>query len=358
VTALPFLGEDIMARTLCTFNANNLYARYRFSSTFPGDLARKSLVENSEFGYLPEYRSEFIELFNEEQRELAARAITDDGKSYPDVLCLQEVESMLALRRFNEEYLKSKYPYALLVDSRDFRQIDVAILSKLEIVAVRTHVDDLDEKPDNPKRPWLFSRDCLEVELALNKSGSKRLTLFINHLKSKFATSAAERERGDKLRTRQAEELRKIVRQQFPGSSFNEKFFVVVGDLNDEPASKTVRSIVHETGLVDAMTRIATEQDRWTHWFRSENIVSQLDYLLLSPALAAATDGESPRIERRAIGFARVLADGKPGPRFSRFHRRDEDPNPIQVDFRFPRFAQVTPQNAGSDHCPVFLRLP
>ena len=49
---------------------------------------------------------------------------------------------------------------------------------------VRSHVDELGPKPDSKERPWLFSRDCFEVALGL--LSGKRLTLFINHLKSKF----------------------------------------------------------------------------------------------------------------------------------------------------------------------------
>jgi hypothetical protein len=30
--------------TLCTFNANNLYVRYRFGATYPGDVSGKSAV--------------------------------------------------------------------------------------------------------------------------------------------------------------------------------------------------------------------------------------------------------------------------------------------------------------------------
>jgi hypothetical protein len=44
-----------MAVTLCTFNVNNLYVRYRFGETFPGDASRKSAVTNAEEGYLPMY---------------------------------------------------------------------------------------------------------------------------------------------------------------------------------------------------------------------------------------------------------------------------------------------------------------
>lgn len=56
-----------------------------------------------------------------------------------------EVESLLAFRVFNEKYFQKPYKYALLIDSRDFRQIDVGILSNKEILNVVSHVDDIDE---------------------------------------------------------------------------------------------------------------------------------------------------------------------------------------------------------------------
>ena len=344
-----------MPHTLCTFNVNNLFVRYRFGSTFPGDVSGKSAVTNPAQGYLPMYDPDLFELFNPIQRELAARAITGDGTIVPDILCLQEVESLIALRAFNERHLKSAYRYALLVDSRDFRQIDVAILSRLPILDVQSHVDDLDPLPDDPKRPWLFSRDCLEVEFAL---GTRRLTVFLNHLKSKFAKTAEERETGDALRTRQAEAVRALLHKRFPGSRFESAWFCVLGDLNDEPPSATVKPLAQDAGLVSALDRIPNESDRWTHWYRSENSVGQLDHLLLSPALAAATDGSVPEIERRGLSFARILADGGLGPKLTHFQRFDGDPNPVDVDFRFERFEEVTPEAYASDHCPIFLEFP
>jgi endonuclease/exonuclease/phosphatase family metal-dependent hydrolase len=342
--------------TLCTFNANNLFARYRFGETFPGDRSFKSAAADG-WGYLPLNTEGTIQIFNDAQRRLTAAALVR-GKSspkkadYPDILCLQEVESLLALRRFNEEYLEGVYDHALLVDGRDLRQIDVAVLSKRPLESVRSHVDDPHPKPTK-HRPFLFSRDCLEVTVRLKASGAKRVTLFVNHLKSKYAESAAEREAGDELRRIQAEAVLDIVRRRFPGPSFTSELFAVVGDLNDEPQANTLKPLFSGSGLVDALARIAPEEDRWTHWFRSENSVSQLDHLLVSPALAAAST--TPVIERRGIGFARILQDGKIGPRQTRFHRSDGDANPVAVGFQFKRFANVTPQEYASDHCPVFL---
>ena len=232
-----------MSHTLCTFNANNLYARYRFGEIFPGDRTGASRAPPG-WGYLPPYDENIIELFNFEQRQLAAWAITGKNQRWPDVLCLQEVESLIALREFNKEHLGGKYPYALLIDSRDYRQIDVGVLSRLEILSVRSHVDDRDPEPESAKKPWLFSRDCLEVEVALNKSGSKRLFLFINHFKSKYAETAAERQKADALRRRQARAVKDIVHARFPGAEFGKALFAVAGDLNDEPGSMTVRPLV------------------------------------------------------------------------------------------------------------------
>jgi hypothetical protein len=36
-----------VATTLCTFNANNLFVRYRFGQTFPGDMSACVLLSDS-----------------------------------------------------------------------------------------------------------------------------------------------------------------------------------------------------------------------------------------------------------------------------------------------------------------------
>lgn len=349
--------------TVCSFNVNNLYVRYRFGETYPGDVSQKSAVDDPKMGYLPMYNPGAFELFNPVQRQLAARALTRDGTAHPDVLLLQEVESLIALRAFNEETLGGYYKYALLIDSRDLRQIDVAVLSRLPIVSARTHVDELD--PQGSKdTPWLFSRDCLEVTVALDQNRS--LTVFVNHLKSKFigreantdAKRAAAKRKNDAKRRRQSRAIVRLLHERFPGNDWDSELFMVVGDLNDEPASDSVASVVADSGLENALERIPNEIDRWTHWYRSRNTVGQLDYLLLSPALSAATQGQAPVIERRGISYRELLQDGGVGPKKTRYQRVDEDPSPLSADFRFPRFATVTEKDYASDHCPIFLDVP
>src|SRR5499426_2943344 len=230
------LGEDAMAFTLATFNVNNLFVRYRFGTTFAGDMSGRSAVTNPQDGYLPMYDPDLFDLFNADQRRMAARGVTGDGtRELPEVLCLQEVESLIALRRFNEPRLGSAYPYALLIDSRDFRQIDVAVLSKFPIIGARSHVDDLDPMPDDPARPWLFSRDCVEVEIALGPgagtdTGADRLTVFVNHFKSKFVDpfrnrtpeeQSAARQKAADHRGRQATAVAQLLAKRFPGSTYD-----------------------------------------------------------------------------------------------------------------------------------------
>ena len=91
--------------TLCTFNANNLFVRYRFGQTFPGDMSGKSAVTEPSLGYLPMYDPDMFDLFNPLQRDLTAKALKRGGTRLPEVLCLQEIESLIALRAFNERHL-------------------------------------------------------------------------------------------------------------------------------------------------------------------------------------------------------------------------------------------------------------
>lgn len=349
--------------SLATFNVNNLFVRYRFGQAFPGDASGKSAVTDPLEGYLPIYEQDAFRLFNPLQRDLAAKAITGDGTRLPDVLCLQEVESLIALRSFNEQHLRSAYRYALLIDSRDMRQIDVGVLSNLPILSVRTHVDDR-KVPADSRDPYLFSRDCVEVTVEL--AGGRQLHLFVNHLKSQFidyrrastpAKRKAARERNDRRRLAQATRVRELLHERFPGQAFRRELFAVLGDLNETPASPSLAPLTEDAGLEPALERIPDEADRWTHWYRSENTVSQLDHILLSAALSRGTAGTLPVIERRGISYARTLADGLPGPRRTSFVRSDDDPDPIPVEFRFPRFPDVTPDAYASDHCPVILDL-
>jgi len=328
---------------------------------YPGDIAGKSYIADKRWGFCPPYSGGYFEPFRPEQTTLSADALGYEG--LPDILCVCEVENLLALRAFNEKFLGNHYRNALLVDSRDFRQIDVGILSTKEILSVRSHVDDRDSDGG-----YIFSRDCLEVEVGLNKSGSEKVTLFINHLKSKFVDTrgktpqqiAAETKRANERRKAQGLAIRKIVRARFRGAAFNKERFVVLGDGNDYPDSPWMRPLVKNMGLHDAISDMDVEE-RWTYWWKSKNRASQIDYFLLSPALAkdVKKEGIVPRIEKGGIGIKGFLQDGGISPSTTRIFRTDNDPSPIRINFDFPRFPAVIDNGFfASDHCPIFLEIP
>jgi endonuclease/exonuclease/phosphatase family metal-dependent hydrolase len=241
------------------------------------------------------------------QQALAARIATVDA----DVIALQEVENLDALRRFNRDHLAVPYAYEVLVEGNDPRFIDVAVLSRLPIVNLTSHRFEV--HPDDPAMP-VFGRDLLEVQV-LNPTRSRRLlTLFVTHLKSKFVPfddpdPAATQQANDRLRTRQAETIARVV----SGRTRPDTRYLVLGDLNDAPEAATLAPMVSGLGLVDGLADAvesrppppATPENspitvRWTHRHSVANAPDTFelfDQIWLSPALAGrVTHAE---IERR-----------------------------------------------------------
>ena len=343
--------------TLCTFNVENLFGRYKVFGFLPGDKYKRKILSKEELqergGFLPGHvfapKNSFEIFDNKEWRGLTAQALKGKTEDYPDIACLQEVESMQVLRLFNEKYLaknkKPVYPYVLLIDSHDPRLIDIGVLSKHRIVDLKNHMDE----PYDDKSGYLFSRDCLEVTFEI---AGKSLTLFINHLKSKFTEQKdkkgdEERKKANEKRKAQAVRVAEIVRTRFGENNFSSKAFAVVGDFNDTPDSEYVKPLAKDLGLENVISsRITDKKEQWTHWWEGKNIVSQIDYILLSPRLANDSK-KDPYIERKGISTARKKSHlAGPG-----------DTQGEEFSFDFLRFTGVTDKIAASDHCPVFMEL-
>ncbi len=328
--------------TICSFNVENLYLRYDFTPMPPG--IRTKEIPEEDFvkgvGYLPAnyLNKKDYTLYRDSARELTALALTRGNAGFPEICCLCEVESMQALRAFNKKYLKEHYPYCLLIDSHDMRLIDLAILSIHPITGIVSHLDEKDDRGS-----FLFSRDCLEVSFNI---GGKPLTLFANHLKSKYAEDEAIQARGNAKRKSQAVRVAQVLRERFPGNAYKSGRFVALGDFNDSPDSEFVAPLVKDAGLENVIERLEAGE-RWTHWWAGKNRVSQLDYILLSPALSKSCAGK-PVIERRGVStkIKKKSYFNLPG-----------DAKGSAVDFTFPRFPGVTEAVDASDHCPVFFDL-
>ena len=260
---------------LATFNAENLFARYRF---------KDELQPRADDGFT--INDLAFKIHDEESKRITGKAIR---KVNADVICLQEVESLPVLDRFNSYYLGGmKYAHRAVIDCFDPRAIDVAVLSRYPIVSLRSHRDERNKK----KTAFLFSRDCLEIEIDV---GGKTLTLYANHFKSMMGGREATHAR----RKEQAERVAAIVDARWKKSGYKGNF-VVLGDLNDYPEGKTALSaLLDHKGLSNVLTRLP-EAERWTHYYAGGNSYSQLDYLLLSKGLAQANSG-APAVMRLGL---------------------------------------------------------
>ncbi len=268
---------------IATFNVENLYGRYRFE-------AGEDPEELTDIGIVVHERA--FQGLGEDGKELTREAVK---ACEADVLALQEVENLDALRKFRTDMDgASRWPYLALIDSHEKRRMDVAVMSALPIVHIRSY----QHLRSQDNRSYLFSRDCLEVDLDV--ADGEALTLFVNHFKSMIPTRASTRER----REAQGAATKRIVEDRF-GSRLAEARFVILGDFNDylaadDEGQSAIDELVGWSAVEDVVGRLE-EGERWTHYYDDEDKCSQLDYLLLSQALATANAAARPEIMRRGL---------------------------------------------------------
>ncbi|MBI3653868.1 MAG: endonuclease/exonuclease/phosphatase family protein [Acidobacteria bacterium] len=205
----------------------------------------------------------------------------------PDVLCLVEVESRLALDKFNTNILKklnAGFAHNLLIDGNDARGIDVGLFSQYPINSVRSHIDDTFNAANQTFK--IFSRDCPEYEVLL--PNDKTLWMLCNHFKSKGYGNPAS---NDAKRKRQANRVKDLL-QRF---DLTTDFVVVAGDFNDTPGREPLKKLLQTPNLFDVLSSPLFQGERWTY----QDKKGQIDYLLVSQALFATLQGVG--IERRGI---------------------------------------------------------
>ncbi|HZS06722.1 MAG TPA: endonuclease/exonuclease/phosphatase family protein [Blastocatellia bacterium] len=210
-----------------------------------------------------------------------------------DIICLMEVESRIELQKFHDGLLFTKflqpagkafYENILLIDGNDDRGIDVAVMSRLPVLSLRSHINEPPGHHGNDGAT--FSRDCLEVRVQL--PNKKELLVMVNHLKSKRSSPGDPQ--SNLRRERQARRVAELVDEH----DLKKEFLVVAGDLNDTPDSKPLKPLLTKKGLFNVNLKLAVA-DRFT--FRSPK--EQIDYLLVSDALKAKLT--KVRVERQGI---------------------------------------------------------
>lgn len=283
-----------------TYNTNNLFDRFDDPYLYSDDPWRRK------FAAKPKKLSDLY--------HLGARI----GSSDVDILALQEIESLPALREFIQGHVGPSYKLngVISVESNDPRGIDLGVVSKFPLGRVISHRFRRDEKRQ------VFSRDCLQLEVLYPDRSDVLLTLFVCHLKSKYSEYlpgtdeyAEDQQASLEKRQRQVAHTIEIVQAC---QDVDRDRFAVLGDMNDTPDSSALSGFLRSGNplkLHNALASIPQDdtapestkrRPRDTHkWAKDvehghpETTYSQLDYILLSPALARAFTGLAKVEQRR-----------------------------------------------------------
>lgn len=367
-----------MALRIATFNAENIIQRFDFSG-YRNELVRDRAlqmlaVENeAHFRQLEQAR---VVAHTDDKMQLTALAIAD---CRADILCLQEVESIEAIKAFEYGYLFKMvgegYRHKYIAEGNDGRGIDVAVLTReetadgdpIEFVRLKSHahltygelgifdetLGRVGEKPNEK----VFRRDCLEIDFRI---GGREVTIFVVHMKSMGPGREGIDGRQWTMPIRRAESraVRKVIEQRFGADHTQRKRFLICGDLNDyreriivEGVHPTERQFIPaaeksagfdplvEDGFAVNLVERRPLLDRWTLFHSRgprEQHLCQLDYILASPALAKSNPGAVPDIIRNGQPFRTPFPPG-------------------QAVERYPRTGWDRPKS--SDHCPVAVTL-
>jgi endonuclease/exonuclease/phosphatase family metal-dependent hydrolase len=313
-----------------TFNAENLFARFRFHG-----VRERYRKPDGTWGYryrdyTPEELRDVVKEgwtvdrtrfkpFSGESRQLTAQAVK---AIKADILGLQEIEGMDTLKRSVAQFgVRQEYMYKVVIDGNDPRLIDVALLSRYPLAHIRTHQFER----TRGGRSFIFSRDCLEVGVQISEHTI--LPLFVNHFKSMIGGRAQTMAR----RKVQAEAVVRILKERF-GEDPGKAAWVVLGDLNDYLPSAGLEPLLGQPWLENVVERLP-EPERWTHYYDGKKEYRQLDYILLPKTLARTNLDAVPQIERGGLPRRATQYTGP----------------------RFPGVGQNEPK--ASDHCPVVIQI-
>ncbi|AGS22528.1 endonuclease/exonuclease/phosphatase family protein [Rhizobium etli] len=366
-----------MSLRLATFNVENLLTRFDFTG-FRNQLRQDRVIKlfevNSE-GVYQQLEQARVIAAADDTRQMTALAIADADA---DILCLQEIDNMAALQAFEYGYLfrmvGNGYRQKFLVEGNDSRGIDVAVLmreetrdgQKIEVKDIRSHamktyrdfdLFDEDLALTNRTDDKIFKRDCLELDLLI---GGRPLSLYVVHFKSMGNPRDGLDGRQSTLPLRRAEAraVRRIIEDRFGAGRTAKKSFAICGDMNDyqervdvvgrrgagyrfehQPEAESALDVFSHDGFAENVVVRRQPLDRWTLYHArgpQEQHLCQLDYIWLSPALAAHNSGRVPEIIRNGQAYRTVFPPGQ------------------EVE-RYPRTGWDRPK--ASDHCPVVMTL-
>jgi endonuclease/exonuclease/phosphatase family metal-dependent hydrolase len=213
-----------------------------------------------------------------------------------DIVAIQEIGSPNALHELQKSLRDGGliYPDTEFVSGPD-TNIHVAILSRLPIVARRSHTNEAFLLHG---RRFKVSRGIADVDIQVGPRF--KVTLLAAHLKSRRQVPEADQ---SELREHEAGILRRLVAGYLdanPGANL-----VVLGDLNDVRNSRSTRLLIGHgaQALIDVRpaerngdsvaglsARLPPRNIAWTYYYATEDTYSRIDYILVSRSLAKRLD--------------------------------------------------------------------
>ncbi len=208
-----------------------------------------------------------------------------------DVLCIEEIESLEALKWFRDNHLKGLgYDHAISEDVGYYRGVEQACLSRFPIkshaIYVQEDLSDMDAKRDG--QGWAgkkgdqgdkFQRSPLRVDIDVN---GYPLTLFSVHYKAGGKEFEYQRE-SEVLQTL---DFVQAMLKENPGANV-----AVLGDFNATPSMKAAKVLV-EGGMRSAYDFRGTKKGNTKELYTTHDSGRAIDYIFMSPGLAQdAVDG-------------------------------------------------------------------
>ncbi|WP_353217370.1 endonuclease/exonuclease/phosphatase family protein [Sandarakinorhabdus sp.] len=217
---------------------------------------------------------------NHEAMLNTARVIRDCAA---DVMGVVEAEHRPSLGDFNREIIASEvvggtaFRHAMLIDGNDDRGIDVGLMTgpAYPIGMMRSRVDDR-RANGNP----VFSRDCPEFHIAV--PGGTAIVVMLCHFKSKFGGNDP---RSQAKRRDEAARVADIYRAHRSAGIVN---IAIMGDFNDTPDAEPLAPLLAQTDLADISVLPGHNDGGLPGTHGNCRAGTKIDYILLSPALAAA----------------------------------------------------------------------
>lgn len=318
-------AKEIKQLTIGTYNVRNLFEEN-------GEIYEKK----RSLGMVVEVATpnrEPVPLKSLDAVQKMARAIKDN---HYDILVLEEVENIEALKIFNRDFLNNEYD-SYLIEGNDVRGIDVGFYVKKDLpffIEHKTHKTETWRDPINGNKvSTLFSRDLPLMLFKLKKTGKPLFALFGTHFKSKLDRKGDPESRV--LRKAQVERASALIKS-YQAKWGKDTPVLIAGDFNGEIArEKEFTSLKKVAALSDSLDLVKpalTKDERVTHTYHPKDgtIWSQLDAVLVNDAAAELVEsGEVYRYKD---------SQGAPWPLPTSFMETMKNPSdhfPVRIEFNF-----------------------